>query len=517
MSVHRNRTPRMAALFLGAALGAASLTMAPAAQAAPAPHASVATAAVAAPAQKATTKPDTVVTRLSATKGVAGDTVLIKGTKLATANDDPDTADDTPWIGKAVKFGETAVATNKVTALSESTLVVEVPANANGQYVVTVGDATKGPKFTYAAPITITTDQDDLDALAATMVSETGLADGTIVGTNFTKATKVVVGGKAAKINKEGGYTATTLTFAYPAGLVGVQDVVVMDSGFTYYVGYVTYHGKPVTVTAVSGTSYVEQPSVVELTGTNLDLVTSVTYAGVKASFKKPAKGVSDKLTVTVPKGEATTDGALVVTTKYLATASVEVDRVAAPVPTVSAVSTVTPATAGEVTLTGTNLTGLKKVVVKNVTTGKLYAGSKISVTSATSAKVTLPALPAGDYTVQVFAISATGSTAFDLTVGSSTPSTPAPTLTSVSYDAAVDPDPAVLTLEGTNLAVGQKVRYYTGSDASTATVVTITGAGSATLASVDLASDLAAGTYHVQVSGDDGTTWSTSSDVTVS
>ncbi|HEY1117170.1 MAG TPA: IPT/TIG domain-containing protein [Acidimicrobiales bacterium] len=506
----------MAALFLGAALGAASLTMAPAAQAAPAHHASVSAAAVAAPA-KATTKPDTVVTRLSATKGVAGNTVLIKGTKLATANDDPDTADETPWIGKAVKFGETAVATNKVTALSESTLVVEVPANANGQYVVTVGDATKGPKFTYAAPVTISTDQDDLDALAATMVSETGLADGTIDGTNFTKATKVVVGGKAAKINKEGGFTATKLTFAYPAGLLGVQDVVVVDSGVTYYVGYVTYHGKPVTVTGATGTSYVEQASAVELTGTNLDLVTSVTYDGVKASFKKPAKGTTDKLTVTIPKGEAKADGALVVTTKYEATASYEIDRVAAPVPTVSAVTTVTPATAGEVTLTGTGLTGLKKVVVKNVTTGKLYAGSKISVTSSTSAKVTLPALPAGDYTLQVFAISATGSTAHEFTVGSSTPSTPAPTLTAVSYDAAADPDPAVLTLEGTNLAVGQKVRYYTGSDASTATVVTITGAGSATLASVDLASDLAAGTYHVQVSGDDGTTWSTASDVTVS
>ncbi len=77
-----------------------------------------------------------------------------------------------------------------------------------------------------------------------------------------------------------------------------------------------TYAGKPVTVTAVSGTSYVEQASAVELTGTNLDLVASVTFAGAKASFKKPAKGVSDKLTVTIPKGAAVTDGELVVTTK---------------------------------------------------------------------------------------------------------------------------------------------------------------------------------------------------------
>jgi hypothetical protein len=410
MSVHRNRTPRMAALFLGVALGAASLSTVPAANAA-APHVSASTPLSHAP-QKATTKPDTVVSRLSSSKGIAGDDVLIKGVKLATA-------DGSNWVAKAVTFGETTVATNKVTALSATALLVEVPAGANGVVTVLVGDATKGPKFTYAAAATVTTDQEDLDELAP--VSETGLADATIDGTDFTKATKVVVGGKAAKLNKEGGYTATKLTFAYPTGLVGVQDVVVVDGGKSYYVGYVTYAGKPVTVTAATGTAYVEQNSAVELTGTNLDLVATVTYNGVKASFKKPAKGVSDKLTVTIPKGEAVVDGDLVVTTKYEATATVEVDRVAAPVPTVSAVSTVTPATVGEVTLTGTGLTGLKKVVVKSEA-GKLYAGSKISVTSATSAKVTLPALPAGDYTIQVFAISATGSTPFDVTVGSTTP-----------------------------------------------------------------------------------------------
>ena len=80
-------------------------------------------------------------------------------------------------------------------------------------------------------------------------------------------------------------------------------------------------------------------------------------------------------------------------TTKYGATATQDVDRVAAPVPTVTAISTVTVATAGEVTLTGTNLTGLKKVVVKNAA-GKLFNGTKFTVTNATSANVTLPALP---------------------------------------------------------------------------------------------------------------------------
>ncbi len=486
MSVHRNRTPRMAALFLGVALGAASLTTVPAATAA-APHAS-ASAALAHAAQKATTKPDTVVSRLSATKGVAGDTVLIKGVKLATA-------DDSDWVAKAVKFGETAVATSSVTALSESTLVVVVPAGANGAVVVTVGDAIKGPKFTYAAPATVTTDQEDLDDLAP--VSETGLADVAIDGTNFTKSTKVVVGGKAAKVNKEGGFTATKLTVALPTGLVGVQDVVVVDGGKTHYVGYVTYAGKPVTITAVSGTSYVEQNSAVELTGTNLDLVSAVTYDGVKASFKKPAKGVSDKLTVTIPKGAAVADGDLVITTKYAATATAEVDRVAAPVPAVSAVSTVTPSAAGEVTLTGTNLTGLKKVVVKNEA-GKLFSGSKISVTSATSAKVTLPALAAGDYTIVVTAISATSSTELEFTVG--TPATPAPTVS-----AATSSDGETVVITGTNLTGATSVTFTPGTG-SPVTVTTGITVNSATQVTVVLSSALAAETYDVSVTTPGGT-----------
>lgn len=498
---NRNRTPRTAALLLSIAVGGASLTMLPAAEAAP--HAAVASVQA-----KAVTV-ETVVKRLSSAKGVAGDTVLIQGEKLATG-----TAGN--WTKKVVKFGETTVDAADVTVLSARAIVVEVPAGANGSVLVVVGDAVKGPKFTYAAPITITTDQDDLDTFSEDLVSETGLAGQELVGTNFTKATKILIGGKAAKVAKEGN-TASKITFDFPAGLIGVQDVTVVDGGKTYYLGYVTYTGKPVTITGVTGTSYKEQASALEVAGTNLDLVTGVTYNGVKAGFKV-TKGVSNKLAVTIPAGDVVTDGDLVVTTKYEATASYEVDRVAAPVPAVSAVSTVTPATVGEVTLTGTNLTGLKKVVVKNAA-GKAFAGSKITVTNATTAKVTLPALVAGTYTISVTAISATASSDFSFTVGA--PAAPVPTLTEVSYDASVDPDPAVLTLEGTNLEVGQEVRYYTGAASSAASVsgqvvVEITGAGSATLASVELADDLAAGTYQVQIKTG-ATTWSTAVELVVS
>ena len=75
-----NRTPRTAALFLSIAVGGASLTMVPAANAAAAPVTSVA--------------------RLSLAKAQAGDTILVKGAKLATYDDDTD-----KWTAKVVKFG----------------------------------------------------------------------------------------------------------------------------------------------------------------------------------------------------------------------------------------------------------------------------------------------------------------------------------------------------------------------------------------------------------------------------
>jgi hypothetical protein len=367
--------------------------------------------------------PVTVVKRLSAAKGVAGNRVLVQGVKLATYEDDadPGTDGDQPgWVAKTVKFvaGETSTTASTVSALSETALVVTVPAGSNGATIVTVGDAVKGPKFTYAAPITVTTLQTALTALAP--VSETGLADVTIAGTNFTKSTKVVVGGKTAKIAKDGvAANGTSLGAAFPAGLWGVQDVVVVDGGVSYFVGYVTYAGNKPTVTAATGTAYNEVASTVVLTGTNLNLITGATYEGVKTAFKV-TKADATTLSVTIPKGaDAVVDGELKVTTKYGESATFEVDRSAAPVPAVTAVAGAVAA-GGEVTLTGTNLTGLKKVVVKSAA-GKLVTGKVVSVTSATSAKVKLPALAAAaDYKIQVFAISLTGSTEYTFAVAAS-------------------------------------------------------------------------------------------------
>lgn len=487
---NRNRTPRTAALFLSLALaGGAVMTTIPAAEAAGA-HAKAVTI-------------DTVVARLSVAKAHAGDSVLVKGTKLATKDSEGD------WVAKAVKFGDKTVTASDVTALSGSTLLVKVPTTAAGSVNVTVGDAVKGPKFTYLA--TITTDQDDLDDVVVS--AEAGATGQTVVGDHITKSTKVFVGGKSVKFDKTTGGPAadgTKFTFDYPAGLTGEQDVVVTDGGETDYLGYVTYSATKPTITATSVDEVlVEAPTAVTLTGTNLDLVVSATFNGTeKVTFAKTTD--KTKLTVTIPKGVAVTAKDLVVTTKYGETATETLDRVAAKAPTVTAISG-QKAAGGEVTLTGTNLVGLKAVkVYSTTTTVKVYSGSKITVVSPTSAKVTLPVLPDNAaYKVEVTTWFATPSTKFDFNVGTVSTPTPAPTVTEASYTAAADPDPANLTIEGTNLAVGQKIRYYTAAQGTAGAVVaTITGAGSATLASVDLAGDLAAGTYTVQISKDGGTTW---------
>ncbi|WP_243056424.1 IPT/TIG domain-containing protein [Nocardioides sp. SR21] len=407
---YRNRTPRMAALLLSAALGAASLSLVPAAEAAPQVH-------VAPAHPKAGDTSATTITRVSATKGSPGQMIIIAGTNLAAEEADENFPELKTWKAKTVKFGDTVVAADRVTVLGfkGELILVTVPKHANGTVTLTVGDAAKGVKFTYNAPVTVDITLDLLEG--GTVTTETGATGLTVEGTNFSKTTKVLVGGKPVKITSVA-TDGTKITFDVPAGLVGVQDVLVTDSGTVHIAGFVVYVPAQIAVTAASSGALVEANTNIELTGTNLDKVTSATYGGAKVTFKKTTDAT--KLTVTIPKGAALEDGKLTLTTKYGATATIEIDRAPAPTPTVTAVSTVTASTAGEITLTGTGLTGLKKVVIKNEA-NKLFAGSKFVVAAdGKSAKVTFPALAAGTYTVSVTAVSATASTAFEFTVAAS-------------------------------------------------------------------------------------------------
>lgn len=402
---YRNRTPRMVALLLSIALAGTTVALLPAAEAAPQVH--VATSHAKADAAPAAIK------RVSATKGSPGHFLIIVGTNLAS-EEDSEVPGAKEWKAKVVKFGDTVAEHASVIGFKGEMLLVTVPDHANGTVTLTVGDA-KGVKFTYNAPITVETELNLLPDGQVT--SESGATGLVIEGTNFSKNTKVLVGGKPAKITAVAA-DGKKITFDVPAGMTGPQDVLVTDSGLVFIAGFVLYQPTAIAVTAASGDALVEANTDIVLTGTNLDKVTAATYGGAKVTFKKTTDAT--KLTVTIPKGVAVADGELTLTTKYGATATIAVDRTPAPTPTVTAVSTVTAATAGEVTLTGTGLAGLKKVVIENEA-GKLFAGSKFVVAAdGKSAKVTFPALAAGKYTVSVTAVAATASTEFEFTVAAS-------------------------------------------------------------------------------------------------
>ena len=411
MSVHRNRTPRMAALLSVVAISASVLSTTPALAASS--HASVSHAAAA--QRVAAAKPETVVSRISLASGpiAGGGKVMVFGTKLATS---AVVSNVTTYTAKDVKFGVLTKGTftgvtvdaEDVTALGTGALEVTVPEGSDSALAVSVlvGDATKGPKYTYVgATPSVTTVQDDLDELAPT--SEAGLADVSIGGTNFSNTTSVYVGGKKLKSTM----TATELKFALPAGLVDVQDVVVVDPRKSFYVGHVTYTATQPSLNQVqAGVTYaaVEAPTTVTVSGGNVNAIASgtFTYDGQTKPEKvtiKTTKDVTDKIAVTIPKGAAA-NGTVTLSTKFNKTVEFDVVRKASPVPTVTgAVAADGAITKGGVfTLTGTNLVGLKSVTIKSTATdAKEIKGSTITDVTATSAKVKLSKLADGTYTLK--------------------------------------------------------------------------------------------------------------------
>jgi hypothetical protein len=276
---------------------------------------------------------DSVVKRLSTASGSSGggDTVIIKGQNLAAWNEE-----SSAWDGGAVKFGSTAVGADSVVGLSESALKVVTPAyteamtKVKAQVVVTVGDATKGPKFTYVADGVWVEPNEGCEAspeLAAEGGSSDTNASVSLTGAKFDAAfTSVAVGGKKLKL--DGGAVTengTRLAFSPPKKLTGFQDVVVLDKRVPtggLYAGTCLYTGIRPTITAVSVAKVnTAEATEVTLSGTDLNRVKTATYNGEKVKVAKTTNPAS--LTVTVGKGAAVTPGVpIIVTTAYEESAS---------------------------------------------------------------------------------------------------------------------------------------------------------------------------------------------------
>lgn len=498
MSVTGTRSPRMAALITGLVLGGTALSYVPA---------NAAPQLGAAPVVRAATvTPTTVVKRLSENKGPSGGNthvVLVLGKDLAVAGVDGN--GDPTLTPKDVLFGE--VEATVVSALSVDVLQVTVPPAAAGTTAVQVkvGDATKGPKYTYEyTEANATILQTALDGWAP--VSETGLLDRVITGTGFDKTTAVLVGGKRAKVTptpKGTVFDTTKIEFDFPTGLVGVQDVVVSDKRGSDLVGYVTYTPKTITATAADlPYAVVEGPTAIPVTGTNLDAVTTATYANADDSVvqKATVKRVNaTKVVVTVPAGVAVTGGTLTLKGAYGNSDELSLDRQAAGTPTVTEVYGAKQA-GGVVTLQGTNLVSLKAVKVTSTLSGvdKVVSGSAITVLSPTKATVKLPALVKdATYSVVVTTAHSAASAAYTFDLEDVAP----PSVDTVSLAAGV------VSITGTDLTGATQVSFQVGTDPAVVVLAAAFSApATATAISLTPSPALASGTHAVVVTTPGGT-----------
>jgi hypothetical protein len=479
------------------------------------------------------TAPVTVSRVSVATGSQAGGTVLtVLGANLAEevveapadpAPADPAPADPAPaatttavsWTTPTVTFtipavkGGTAttITAEDVTVLSDGAVRVVVPPSAVvGKSVVSVtngtasSSTTKGPAFTYTAAAPV------VSSVAGTLTSEAGgtvTINGTYLG---DKATKVLIGGKAAKVSTDS--TASTLTVTAPAGLAGVQDVVVTTKGGTVDGGNVSYSAKPVTVTWGAPKVTVEKGGAFDITGVNLNTVVGGTFtdsAGhvAKVTVKQPTatadKGKGLKLTVTVPNKAgkdaiAAGEGTIVLNSAYASSAPQKITVVKVGAPTITSKDVTLTVAGGSATLVGTNLHYITSV---KLGTTVLTAGTGYTVNEAgTELTLTVPAQTKAAK-LPVTVVTDGGTASYSLPVSA--------VLTSAAYDAGTK----VVTLSGSGLGslTGIKV-----TDAAKATVATTFKAATDGKKSVATAykTALAAGTYTVTAGDASGATFST-------
>jgi hypothetical protein len=228
--------------------------------------------------------------------------------------------------------------------------------------------------------------------------STLGRAQVTITGTNFTGATAVTVGGVYTRFTT---VSDTRLTVALLPHSAGTADIVVTTPGgrsATSTADTFTWITPPLpAVTGVSpNTGSTIGTAVVTVTGTTIGATSRVTVDGVAQAFTnvsdtqlrvalKPHAPGTSHIVVTGPTGTSLTGSADTYT------------WVAPPAPVVSAV---TPSSgpvkrAAVVTVTVNNLIGLSKVYVNGVAV-------PYTVTSATTVRVTVPAMPGGSVPIKV-------------------------------------------------------------------------------------------------------------------
>jgi hypothetical protein len=385
------------------------------------------------------------------------------------------------------------------TVNSSTSITVAAPAHALGVVDVSVttpyGTATKTGGFEYAPP-----PRPAITGISPSSGPTTGGTSVVISGSNFTGATAVKFGSKAATSFSVD--SATKITAVAPAGSAGTVDVKVTTAGGTSPASSAdrfTYRAPP-TVTAVSPSSGpTGGGTAVTVTGTNFTGATAVAFGGIAAtSFT-----VNSATRITAVTPANTAGGHYVrVTTAGGTSATGSAAKffyVVAPPPTVTAVSPSSGATAGgtTVTVTGTNFTGATAVAFGGI------AATSFTVNSATRITAVSPANTAGAHYVRVTTaggISATGSaTRFTYVTVS------APTVTAVSPSSGATSGGTSITITGTNLTGATTVKFGTAA----ATSFTVTSATRITA----VAPAHSAGAVDVRVTTAGGTSATSSAD----
>ncbi len=401
-----------------------------------------------------------IVSGLSVSSGAAGTTVVINGQCFSGG----------AGLTK-VYFGGTA-ATFQI--LSDTQISVTVPSLAAGSTVdVTVVSPYGTSVKTTADRYTVTSGGTPAPAVSSLSPTSGPAAGGTVVtitGSNFTGATAVLFGTKAAASFSVTG--ATSITATAPAGSAGTVNVFVTTAGGTsaqVAADQFTYTPPAPAVSAISPSSGpTGGGTVVTITGSNFTGATAVLFGGKAAASFSVAGGTS--ITATAPAGSAGTVD-VVVTTAGGTSAAVTADRFTytvptTPAPAVTSLSPTSGSTAGGtvVTITGTHFTGATAVLFGSTAAAAFTVGSDSSITA------TAPAGSAG--TVDVVVTTAGGTSAavtadrFTYTV----PTTPAPAVTSLSPTSGSTAGGTVVTITGTHFTGATAVLF--GSTPATAFTV---------------------------------------------
>jgi hypothetical protein len=278
---------------------------------------------------------------------------------------------------------------------SPALLDVTVPPHAAGTVDITllVGSGSSAissvDKFTYLGSPTVT-------KISPTTGPVAGGTTVTVTGTNFAATSTVAVGGIAA--TNVHVTSTTSLTFATPAQVAGLADVVVSSFGDSPVVAADRFSYEPAPgVTGLSVTAgALGGANVVTITGTNFVGVSKV-FFGTTASAKVTTSS-STKLTVTVPAHVVGVVDVTVLAT-YGTSATGSGDQYSyEPVPAITAVSPGAGAPAGltSVTITGTGFFGTAKVEFATT------LATNVVVVSSRQLTATIPAHVAGTVDVRV-------------------------------------------------------------------------------------------------------------------